>query len=68
MFEKISILSKIKGSKKLRNIADQLYLEDMSVKLIEDAAISFFELLNAPSNTLQQIRKQKYNGMVAGDF
>ena len=67
MFGKISFLSKIKGSKKLRNIADQLYLEDMSVKLIEDPAIYFFELLNAPSNTLQQIRKQKYNAMVAGN-
>lgn len=28
---------------------------------------SFFGILNFPSNTLQQIRKRKYNGMVAAD-
>ena len=67
MFEKTSILAKLKGSSKLRNIADQLYLEDMSVEDIENTTICFFELLHSASSTLQQIRKQKYNGMVAAD-
>ena len=39
MFEKTSILSKIKCSKKLRDIADQFYLEDMSVEVLENATI-----------------------------
>ena len=32
MFWKTSILAKLKGSIKLRNITDQFYLEDMSVE------------------------------------
>ena len=67
IFGKTSILAKLKGSSKLRNIADQFYLEDMSVKDIGNATIRFFELLHSTSSTLQQIRKQKCEGMVAAD-
>ena len=37
----------------------------MPLEVIGNTATRFYELLNSPSNTLQQIRKQKYNGMVA---
>ena len=67
MFGKISILSKLRGSSRLRNIPYQFYLEDMSVEGIGNTTIRFFELLHSASSTLQQIRKQKYNGMVAAD-
>ena len=67
MFGKTSILAKLKGSSKLRNIADQFYLDDMSEKDIGNATIRFFELLHFASSTLQRIRKQKFNGMVAAD-
>ena len=39
----------------------------MPIEVIGNAVICFFELLSSPSNTLQQIRKQKYNRMVAAD-
>ena len=39
----------------------------MSVEDIRNATIRFFELLHSASSTLQQIRKQKYNDMVAAD-
>ena len=68
MFGKTSGLAKLKDSSKLRNIADQFYLEDMSVEDIRNAIIHFFELKHSASSTLQQIRKQKYNDMVAADF
>ena len=55
MFKKTSMLSKIKSSKKLRDIADQFYLEDMPVDVIGNVTIHFFDLLNSPSNTLQQL-------------
>ena len=67
MFGKISILSKLRGSSRLRNIAYQFYLEDLSVEGIGNTTIRFFELLHSASSTLQQIRKQKYNGMIAAD-
>ena len=51
MFEKTSILAKLKGSSKLRNIADQFYLEDMSVEDVGNAAICIFELLHSASST-----------------
>ena len=60
MFGKTSGLAKLKDSSKLRNIADQFYLEDMSVEDIRNATIHFFELKHSASSTLQQIRKQKY--------
>ena len=50
MFGKTSILAKLKGSSKLRNIADQFYLEDMSVEDIRNATIYFFELLHSASS------------------
>ena len=40
----------------------------MSVEDIRNATIRFFELLHSASSTLQQIRKQKYNDMVAADY
>ena len=67
MFGKTSFLAKLKSSTKLRNIADQFYLEDISVENIENATICFFELLHSASSTLKQIRKLKYNGMVVAD-
>ena len=67
MFEKTFVLSKIKDSSKLRNTADQFCLEDMSVEDVGNATIRFFELLHSAPSTLQQIRKQKYNDMVATD-
>ena len=57
MFEKTSILSKIESSKKVRDIANQFYLEDMPVEVTANVTISFFDQLNSPSNTLQQFRK-----------
>ena len=63
MFEKTFILSKTESSKKVRDIANQSYLEDMPVEVIGN--VRFFDLLNSSSNTLQQFRKYKYNGMVA---
>ena len=60
-------LSKLKGSRKLRNIADEFYLEDMSIEDIGNGTIRFFELLYSASSTLQQIRKQEYNEMVEVD-
>ena len=50
MFGKTSILAKLKGSSKLRNIADQFYLEDMSVEDIGNGTIYFFELLHSASS------------------
>lgn len=54
---------KPKAQKKVRDIANQSYLEDMPVEVIGN--VRFFDLLNSSSNTLQQFRKYKYNGMVA---
>ena len=39
----------------------------MLVEDIGNATIRFFELLHSASSTLQQIRKQKYNDLVAAD-
>ena len=61
MFWKTSILAKLKGSDELRNVADQFFVEDVSVEDIGNGSMRFFELLHAASSTLQQIRKQKYN-------
>ena len=39
----------------------------MPVKDIDKATVGIFELLHSTSSTLQQIREQKYNGIVAAD-
>ena len=66
-FGKTSILSKLKNSCELQQIADQFCLEDMDCQDIGSAAVRVFELLNSPTCTLQQIRRQKYDAMVAAD-
>ena len=53
MFGKTSILAKLKGSSKLKNIADQFFFEDMSVEGIGNATIHVFGLLHSASSTLQ---------------
>ena len=67
MLGKRSILLKMESSETLRNIAKQFYVDSLLPESVGNASIRFFEELYSPCSSLQQIRKQKYNGMVASN-
>ena len=64
MLGKKSIYLKMESSETLRNIAKQFYI---CLRKCSNASIHFFEELYSPGSSLQQIRKQKYNDMVASN-
>lgn len=66
-FGKVQILQKLKKSSKLRELADKFYLDDITSDDIGKATVRFFELMHSPTSNLQEIRKQKYDSMVAGN-
>ena len=51
-FGKTSILSKLKNSCDLRQVAEQFYLDDMDPQDIGNATVRLFELLHSPTSTL----------------
>ena len=64
-FGKTSILNKFKTLSASWEVAELFYLDNMSPDDIGNAAVRVFELLHSPKSTLQQIRRQKYDAMVA---
>nr|XP_047133400.1 uncharacterized protein LOC124811573 isoform X1 [Hydra vulgaris] len=66
-FGKTTIFTKLKNSNELKSTADLFYQENISTDDIGKGAIRFFELLHSPCFNLKQIRKHKYDEMVASD-
>ena len=64
-FGKSSIFTKLQHSKQLRLIADIFNKSEQTPEQIGTASISFFESLHSPNLSLAEIRKQKYEDMVA---
>ena len=59
-FGKPKILSKLKNSSEVKQIVEQFYISDLTPENVGKAVIQFFELLHSSTNTLQQIRRKKY--------
>ena len=66
-FGKTKILSKLKNSSELKQIVEQFYMSDLTPENVGKAAIQFFELLHSSTNTLQQIRRKKYEETISED-
>ena len=66
-FGQTKILSKLKNSGELKNIVEQFYTRDLTPENVGKAAIQFFELLYSPTDTLQQIRRKKYEATISED-
>ena len=66
-FGKKSLFSKLKMSKDLQHLAEQLYQASATVNETGNASIQVFELLYETIFNLQQIRKQKYDNMAASN-
>ena len=54
-------------SKELQHLSEQIFQASATVNEIGNASIRVFELFYSTTFNLQQIRKQKYDAMVASD-
>ena len=66
-FGKQAIFPKLGASNKLEQIAQQFFLDNISLETIGNASICFFEELYSPGSSLQWIRKIEYHKMVSSD-
>jgi 5'-3' exonuclease len=66
-FGKTKILKNLKNSGELKNIVEQFYASDLTPENIGKATIRIFELLYSPTDTLQQIRRKKYEATISQD-
>ena len=62
------LLASLKCPRTYNIFSSSFYQKSATVNEIENAIIQFFELLYSTSPNLQQIRKQKYDTMVASDY
>ena len=62
------LLVSLKCPRTYNIFSSSFYQKSATVNEIENAIIQFFELLYSTSLNLQQIRKQKYDTMVASDY